>query len=74
MQNKSTTRYNKNDLVTVKKPGILPKLRVPHEGPFKVIRHHKNGTITIEKEPSVHKTMNIRRVKPYYTETPTKET
>ena len=58
----------------MKKTGILPKLRVPREVPLKVIRHHNNGTITIEKEPSVHKTMNIQRVEPYYTETPTKDT
>ena len=62
--------YNKDDIVTVKKPSILPKLRVPRERPFKVICHHNNGTITIEKEPSNNITMNIRRVEPYYTKTP----
>jgi hypothetical protein len=33
-------QYNPNDLVTLKKPGILRKLTIPRAGPYKVIRQN----------------------------------
>ena len=58
--------YQPGDLVTVKKPGILRKMSIPREGPYKVIRHNDNGSITIEKAPFDYMKVNIRRVHPYY--------
>lgn len=53
-------------MVTIKKPGILRSLTTPRLGPFKVISHNDNGTITIELEPYETKTFNMRRIQPYY--------
>ena len=62
--------YEKGDLVTLKKPGILRTLAIPRKGPYKVIKHHSNGSITIETAPFEQKNVNIRRVEPFYTKTP----
>ena len=59
--------YKKGDLVTLEKTGIIRTLTLPRQGPYKVIKHHENGSITIEKEPFVTVRVNIRRVRPYYT-------
>ena len=59
-------QYNPNDLITLKKPGILRKLAIPRSGPYKVIRQNNNGSILIEKSPTDTETVNIRRVTPYY--------
>ena len=45
--------YQKGGWITVKRPGITRKLCVPKEGPFQVIKHHDNGTVTYEREPFV---------------------
>ena len=37
-----------------------------HFGPYKVVRHNENGTITYEKEPFNNQTVNSRRAKPYH--------
>ena len=58
--------YKYGDWITIKKPGILRKLEVPRLGPYKVIKHHSNGTITYKKEPFNNKKVNIRRAHPYY--------
>ena len=58
--------YQKGDLITLKKPGILRKLAMPREGPYKVIKHNNNGSILIEKSPTNIKNVNVRRVVPYY--------
>jgi hypothetical protein len=47
--------------------GIICTLTLARQGPYKVIKHHENGSITIEKEPFVTDRVNIRRVRPYYT-------
>ena len=60
-RNKSNTRknlerilhiYRKGEYITLKKPGILQKLAIPREGPYKVMKHNNNGSILIEKEPT----------------------
>ena len=57
--------YRKGDYVTLKKPGILRKLTIPREGPYKVMKHNNNGSILIEKAPTKLKNVNVRRVAPY---------
>ena len=58
--------YKAGDWILIKKPGIIRKLAVPRLGPYKVVTHHNNGTITYKKEPFVNEKVNIRRVEPYY--------
>jgi len=59
-------QYSPNDLITLKKPGILRKLTIPRAGPYKVIRQNNNGSILIEKSPTDTENVNIRRISPYY--------
>ena len=58
--------YNADDWILIKKPGIIRKLSIPYFGPYKVVRHNENGTITYEKEPFNNQTVNSRRAKPYH--------
>ena len=44
-------------------------MSIPRDGPYKVVRHHDNGSISIEKAPSEVVKINIRRVHPYYSNT-----
>ena len=39
------------------------KLKEPWKGPFKILRVHVNGTLTIERG-QVHERVSVRRVKP----------
>jgi hypothetical protein len=43
----------------------MGKLGVRTMGPYKIIQVHVNGTVTIERGPSVFERVNIRQVKPY---------
>lgn len=58
--------YNADDWILIKKPGIIRKLSIPYFGPYKVVRHNENGTITYEKEPFNNQNVNSRRAKPYH--------
>ena len=59
--------YDKGDMITLRKPGaILRTLALPQQGPYKVLKHHENGSIKIELEPNVVDRVNIRRCHPYY--------
>lgn len=58
--------YKPGDWVTILKPGILRKMTVPRMGPFKVVKHHTNGTLTYEKAPFDTDRVNIRRCEPYH--------
>ena len=59
--------YEKGDMITLRKPGaILRTLALPRRGPYKVIKHHENGSIKIELAPNVIDRVNIRRCCPYY--------
>ena len=60
-------QYSIGDLVTVERPGIIPKLSFPRHGPYEVTAVHDNGTLTIQKEPFVTDRINIRRVQPFHT-------
>ena len=58
--------YGKGDFITLKKLGILHKLAIPWEGPYKVMKHNNNGSIIIGKAPTYIKNVNVRPVAPYY--------
>ena len=54
-------------MISLRKPGaILRTLASTPQGPYKVIKHHENGSITTELEPNVIGRVNIRRCHPYY--------
>ena len=54
-------------MITLRKPGaILHTLALPQQGPYKVIKHHENGSIKLELEPSVVDRVDICRYHPYY--------
>ena len=54
-------------MITLRKPGaILRTLALPQKGPYKVTKHHGNGSIKIELEPNIVDRVNIRRYYPYY--------
>ena len=57
--------HKPGDWITILKPGMLRKLAVPRMGPYKVVKHHDNGTLTYEKEPFTTDRVNIRRCEPY---------
>ena len=59
--------YQSGDLITIKLPGIIPKLSIPRMGPYKVTMTHNNGTVTIQKQPFVTDRVNQRRLTPFYT-------
>ena len=56
------------DKVLLTKPGVVPKLTDPRTGPFEITKVHDNGTVEIQKGPSVTQTVNIRRLTPPYFE------
>jgi len=58
--------YSAGDWILIKKPGIIRKLLIPYLGPYKVVRHNENGTITYETEPFNNSIVNSRRAKPYH--------
>ena len=58
--------YKPDDLITITRPGIIPKLSIPRLGPFKVIQTHTNGTVTIQKQPFVTQRVNNRRIRPFF--------
>ena len=56
--------YKTGDKVLLSKPGIIPKLSTPREGPYKIIRVYTNGTVRIQRGP-VASRVNIRRLTPF---------
>ena len=47
-------QYKKGDLITLRKPGaILCTLALQRRGPYKVVKHNENKSITTELEPNV---------------------
>ena len=60
-------KYKKGYLITLRKLGvILPVLAILQQGPYKVLKHYVNGSITTEFEPNVIEWVNMRRCHPYY--------
>ena len=74
--NESATREDKRriehkhgggDKVLLKVPRkILRELERVRRGPFTVIKHHGNGSVTIRKSPCCTDTLNIRRLDPFH--------
>ncbi len=64
-RNRTDHTYSVGDLILIKKPGILRTLSIPYKGPFKVVKHHQNGSITYERSLNCNKNVNIRRVHPF---------
>ena len=81
IQNKKQTLINKNnqhencnwqhhvycvgDLITLEKPGIIPKMDRPCTGPHVGLQVFTNGTVCICRG-GIEETVNICCVKPYY--------
>ena len=59
-------KYQAGNLITLERPGIIPKLSLPRQGPYEIVEAHDNGIVTIQKEPTVTDRVNIRRVRPYF--------
>ena len=58
---------SKGDMITLRKSGaILCTLALPRRSPYKVIKHHENGSIKLELEPNAVNRVNICRCYPYY--------
>ena len=70
-ENKSRLKhqYHVKDKVLLTRPGVVPKLDEPRTGPFQITKVHNNGTVEIQKGPSVTQTVNIRRLTPYFEST-----
>jgi hypothetical protein len=65
-ENKSRNHhvYTRGDRVLLTTPGILPKVKAPRTGPYRVENVYDNGTVTIRNGP-VNQRVNIRRLTPY---------
>ena len=46
--------------------GFSDKLKPTMQGPYKIIRVHTNGTVTIQLSPNVTERINICRIRPAY--------
>ena len=62
-RNRIRHTYKVGDKVLLTKPGIIPKLATPREGPYRIVRVHSNGTVRIRG--AVSSRVNIRRITPY---------
>ena len=61
--------FRTGDKVLLKKDHlkIIRKTELRNEGPFTIVRVHKNGTLTItDEESGVTTTLHLRRVRPFY--------
>jgi hypothetical protein len=56
--------YQVGDRVLLTTPGILPKVKAPRTGPYRVEQVYDNGTVTIRNGP-VNQRVNVRRLTPY---------
>ena len=57
--------YHVGDLVTLEKPGIVPKMDRPCTGPHEVLQVFTNSTVRIRRGV-IKETVNIHCVTPYY--------
>jgi hypothetical protein len=64
-ENKSriSHEYSSSDFVYIRKSNVEQKLN-PLQGPFMVNKVHTNGTITIQRSPTITERINIRRLHP----------
>jgi hypothetical protein len=57
--------YRVNDMVYVTTSDVQRKLAVK-QGPFKICKVNSNGTVAIQRSPTVVETINIRRLHPVF--------
>ena len=58
--------YQKGDQVLLKAPKkIFRKLEIQWRGPYRVVKHHDNGTVAIQKSPCVTENVSVRRLDPF---------
>jgi transposase InsO family protein len=57
--------YKVGDQITVTRPGLLPKLSSPTEGPHTITQVYTNGTVQILRG-IVSQRINIRRIHPFF--------
>ena len=57
--------YHVGQKVLLTKPGIIPKMTTPREGPYNILQVYMNGTVRIQRGP-IESRVNIRRLTPYY--------
>ena len=64
-ENKSRTPhiYHPGDSVYLRKSNVEQKLNTL-QGPFKITAVHSNGTVTIQRTPTICERINIRRLHP----------
>ena len=55
--------YSVGDLVYIRKSNVEQKLN-PIKGPFAINKVHSNGTVTIQRSPTISERINIRRLHP----------
>jgi len=55
--------YQPNDMVYLTDKDVKRKLDVK-QGPFRIVSIHTNGTVTIQRSPTVTERINIRRLHP----------
>ena len=56
--------YKVGDLVLLEKPGVIPKLAKPRQGPFSITHVYTNGTVRIQRG-AINDRVNIPRLTPY---------
>jgi hypothetical protein len=66
-RNKHQYRINEQVLITPSTT-IRRKLNPKYTGPYKIIQIHQNNTVTIQRRNNITETINIRRIKPFYTQ------
>ena len=59
-------QYTVGEQVLITKPGKIPKMSLPREGPYTIVRIYTNGTVRVQRGP-IESTINIRRITPYTT-------
>ena len=58
--------YKPGDWITISKSGIMRKLCVPRDDPYKVVKHHDNGNNRYQKESFSTEKVKSRRVYPFH--------
>jgi hypothetical protein len=57
--------YRVNDQVYITSSDVQRKLAAK-KGPFKIVKVNTNGTVAIQRSPTVVETINIRRLHPVF--------
>ena len=57
--------YKVGNMVLLEKPGIIPKLESPHDGPYEILKVYNKGTVRIKVNGAVKEWVNIRCLTPF---------